>query len=89
MCETYMVFGEVSLENENYAQAVEDLSICLKRHKDSLPVDSRCIAETHYQLGIRWEKISLKKMDVLKVHHHENQSVCKMEERFILLYDNG
>jgi len=52
LCETYMVLGEVSLENENYAQAVEDLSLCLKRRTESLPADSRCIAETHYQLGI-------------------------------------
>jgi len=52
LCETFMVLGEVSLENENYAQAVEDLSLCLKRRTDSLPADSRCIAETHYQLGI-------------------------------------
>lgn len=52
LCETYMVLGEVSLENENYPQAVEDLSICLQRRTESLAEDSRCIAETHYQLGI-------------------------------------
>jgi len=62
LCETYMVLGEVSLENENYPQAVEDLTICLKRRTDTLPADSRCIAETHYQLGIalgfdmKWEE---------------------------------
>merc|ERR1712107_211337 len=52
LCETYMVLGEVSLENENYPQAVEDLQLCLDRRVSSLPLDSRCIAETHYQLGI-------------------------------------
>lgn len=52
LCETYMVLGEVSLENENYPQACEDLSLCLKRRLDTLPADSRSIAETHYQLGI-------------------------------------
>merc|ERR1712181_183823 len=46
------VLGEVSLENENYPQAVEDLELCLARRVASLPSDSRCIAETHYQLGI-------------------------------------
>merc|ERR1711972_559818 len=62
LCETYMVLGEVSLENENYPQAVEDLQLCLDRRVSSLPSDSRCIAETHYQLGIaqgfdmKWEE---------------------------------
>jgi len=52
VCETYLHLGEVSLENENYAQAVEDLSLCLTRRQASLPSDSRSIAETHYQLGV-------------------------------------
>merc|ERR1711922_4004 len=42
LCETYMVLGEVSLENENYPQAVEDLQLCLDRRVSSLPSDSRC-----------------------------------------------
>merc|ERR1712082_87790 len=52
VCETYLHLGEVSLENENYSQAVEDLTVCLKRRQASLPSDSRSIAETHYQLGV-------------------------------------
>jgi len=52
LCETFLTLGEVSLENENYVQAVEDLSLCLERQKASLPKDSRSIAETHYQLGV-------------------------------------
>ena len=31
--ETYLILGEVSLENENYPQAVEDLTICLEKQK--------------------------------------------------------
>ena len=31
--ETFLILGEVSLENENYPQAVEDLSICLEKQK--------------------------------------------------------
>ena len=31
--ETYLILGEVSLENENYPQAVDDLSICLEKQK--------------------------------------------------------
>jgi len=50
--ETYQTLGEVSIENENYPQAIEDLTMCLRRRQELLPEDSRCIAETHYQLGV-------------------------------------
>jgi len=52
LCETFLHLGEVSLENENYDQAIEDLTICLTKRQASLPADSRSIAETHYQLGV-------------------------------------
>merc|ERR1712241_1392907 len=29
-----------------------DLNMCLRRRQDLMPEDSRCIAETHYQLGV-------------------------------------
>jgi len=51
LCSTIISLGEVSIENENYAQAVEDLKACLSK-QDSLPKDSRIVAETHYQLGV-------------------------------------
>jgi len=52
LCETFLTLGEVSLENENYTQAVEDLTACLNKRQEKLPEDSRSIAETHYQLGV-------------------------------------
>merc|ERR1739838_255207 len=52
LSETYQTLGEVPIENENYPQATEDLTMCLRRRQDLLPEDSRCIAETHYQLGV-------------------------------------
>ncbi len=52
LSETFQTLGEVSIENENYPQAIEDLTMCLNRRQDLLPEDSRCIAETHYQLGV-------------------------------------
>jgi len=52
LCDTLYVLGEVSLENENYQQAVEDLESCLKKRSETLAVDDRTLAETHYQLGI-------------------------------------
>jgi len=51
LCSTMLALGEVSLENENYKQAVEDIQLCLKK-QESLPKDSRIVAETHYQLGV-------------------------------------
>merc|ERR1712141_207073 len=52
LSETYQTLGEVSIENENYPKAIEDLTMCLRRRQDLLPEDSRCVAETHYQLGV-------------------------------------
>merc|ERR1712168_1257184 len=52
LCETFLALGEVSLENENSPQAVDDLTSCLKKQLEKLPADSRSIAETHYQLGV-------------------------------------
>lgn len=52
MSETYQTLGEVSIENENYPQAIEDFTMCLRRRQELLPEDSRCIAETHYELGV-------------------------------------
>merc|ERR1739838_1183826 len=50
-CESLTFLGEVSLENSNFKQAVEDLTTCLAMRIKALPADSRSIAETHYQLG--------------------------------------
>merc|ERR550519_3030222 len=51
-CDTLLALGEVSVENENYAQAVEDLTSCLEKRKDKLPSSMREIAQTQYQLGV-------------------------------------
>ena len=50
--DTFQTLGEVSIENENYPQAIDDLQECLARRKRLMPEDSRLIAETHYQLGV-------------------------------------
>jgi len=50
--DTFQCLAELSIENENYTQAIEDLETCLTRRQQILPEDSRCIAETHYQLGV-------------------------------------
>merc|ERR1712080_536050 len=50
--DTFQTLGELSIENENYGQAIEDLETSLKRRQEMMPEDARCIAETHYQLGV-------------------------------------
>jgi nuclear autoantigenic sperm protein len=52
LCDIYMLLGEISLENENYLQAVEDLSSCLATCIANESEDSRYLAETYYQLGV-------------------------------------
>jgi len=51
LCRSILTLGEVSIENENYSQAVEDIQMCLKK-QENFPKDSRLVAETHYQLGV-------------------------------------
>merc|ERR1719430_2083748 len=51
-CESLTFLGEVSLENSNFKQAMEDLTLCLVKRTKALPADSRSIAEIHYQLGV-------------------------------------
>jgi len=51
LCRTILTLGEISIENENYSQAVEDIHMCLKK-QGAFSKDSRLVAETHYQLGV-------------------------------------
>jgi len=44
--------GEVSLESNNYTQAIEDLTKAANIKTKTAPSDSRALAETHYQLGV-------------------------------------
>jgi len=51
LCSTMLHLGEVSIENENYQQAVEDIKLCLTK-QEKMPKDARLTAEIHYQLGL-------------------------------------
>jgi len=53
--QTLHLLAEVSLENENFSQALDDFTSCLEMRKNLLPSDSRLIAETFYQLGVAQE----------------------------------
>lgn len=54
LAETYLYLGEVALESENYASAVEDMKKCLDIQKEILDPDHRDIAETLFQLGMAY-----------------------------------
>lgn len=52
LAQVYLKLGEVSIESENYTQAVTDLKQCLSIQQRHLASDDRLIAETHYHQGI-------------------------------------
>lgn len=54
LAETLIVLGEISLENENLSDAIEDIKKGLEIQKTLFEKDSRVIAGTFYKLGIAY-----------------------------------
>merc|ERR1712179_262601 len=52
--EAFHYLGEVSLENNNYPQAIEDLAKSVTIKTKVVPAGSRSLAETHYQMGVAY-----------------------------------
>lgn len=52
--ESHLKLGEVSLEIEQYEEAIQDLSKCLEIQREYLEPDNRLLAETYYQLGLAY-----------------------------------
>ncbi|XP_064605060.1 nuclear autoantigenic sperm protein-like isoform X2 [Liolophura sinensis] len=50
--QAYLKLGEVSIETEQYEQAISDIGECFKIQKELLEQDDRLLAETQYQLGL-------------------------------------
>ncbi|KAM6219598.1 nuclear autoantigenic sperm protein [Rhynchocyon petersi] len=50
--QAHLKLGEVSVESENYLQAVEEFQACLTLQEQYLEPYDRLLAETHYQLGL-------------------------------------
>jgi len=74
LCETFLTLGEVSLESENYEQAVADITECLNMRKSSLPADSRRIAETYYHLGV-----------ALGLHDKFDEAIKNLEDAILVI----
>ncbi|XP_077133051.1 nuclear autoantigenic sperm protein isoform X1 [Ranitomeya variabilis] len=75
--QAYLKLGEVSIESENYTQAVEDFLVCLAIQKEHLVEHDRLLAETHYQLGLCYQ-YSGKHDEAIS---HFNQSIAVMEKK--------
>ncbi|XP_048207150.1 nuclear autoantigenic sperm protein isoform X1 [Perognathus longimembris pacificus] len=52
--QAHLKLGEVSVESENYTQAVEEFQACLNLQEQYLEAHDRLLAETHYQLGLAY-----------------------------------
>ncbi|XP_016285290.1 nuclear autoantigenic sperm protein isoform X7 [Monodelphis domestica] len=52
--QAHLKLGEVSIESENYSQAIEEFQACLALQQNYLEAHDRLLAETHYQLGLAY-----------------------------------
>ncbi|XP_074077662.1 nuclear autoantigenic sperm protein isoform X2 [Macrotis lagotis] len=52
--QAHLKLGEVSVESENYSQAIEEFQACLALQQKYLEAHDRLLAETHYQLGLAY-----------------------------------
>ncbi|XP_023580014.1 nuclear autoantigenic sperm protein [Octodon degus] len=52
--QAHLKLGEVSVESENYVQALEEFQACLTLQEQYLEAHDRLLAETHYQLGLAY-----------------------------------
>ncbi|KAK2500890.1 hypothetical protein MC885_009118 [Smutsia gigantea] len=50
--QAHLKLGEVSVESENYVQAVEEFQACLNLQEQYLEAHDHLLAETHYQVGL-------------------------------------
>ncbi|XP_013784146.1 protein HGV2-like [Limulus polyphemus] len=79
--EIMLKLGEVSIESENYRQALDDLNDCLKLRKNLLQPDDRNLADTFYQLGLAY---SFDNQFDTAVEHFE-KAIQVIEDRIINL----
>ncbi|XP_054837261.1 nuclear autoantigenic sperm protein [Eublepharis macularius] len=52
--QAHLKLGEVSIESENYTQAIEEFHSCLTLQQKYLEAHDRLLAETHYHLGLAY-----------------------------------
>ncbi|XP_071983341.1 nuclear autoantigenic sperm protein [Engystomops pustulosus] len=79
--QAHLKLGEVSIESENYSQAVEDFLACLTIQKEHLEEHDRLVAETQYQLGLAYQYSSRHEEAIT----HFTQSIDVIEKRLAVL----
>ncbi|WWC89725.1 uncharacterized protein L201_004650 [Kwoniella dendrophila CBS 6074] len=65
LADCYLALGDVSCETENFPQAVQDYTSALEIQNKLLPLSSRILASTHYQLATVLEFTPNKKKEAL------------------------
>ncbi|KAM7432966.1 hypothetical protein ABFA07_016708 [Porites harrisoni] len=58
LAEVHLKLGEIQLEQEQFAGAIEDFKKCLELQEKHLESDDRLIAETAYNLGLGYSLLS-------------------------------
>nr|XP_045006022.1 nuclear autoantigenic sperm protein isoform X3 [Jaculus jaculus] len=81
--QAHLKLGEVSVESENYIQAVEEFQACLNLQEQYLEAHDRLLAETHYQLGLAYGYNSQYDEAVSQF----NKSIEVIEKRMAVLND--
>ncbi|XP_029473838.1 nuclear autoantigenic sperm protein isoform X2 [Rhinatrema bivittatum] len=81
--EAHLKLGEVSMETENFSQAIEDFQACLTLQKQHLEAHDRLLAETHYQLGLAYHYSNQNQEAVLQF----TESMGVIEKRMAVLME--
>nr|XP_042700973.1 nuclear autoantigenic sperm protein isoform X5 [Chrysemys picta bellii] len=79
--QAHLKLGEVSVESENYAQAIEEFQACLALQQKYLEAHDRLLAESHYQLALAYHYNSQFDEAILQF----SKSVEVIDKRMVML----
>ncbi|XP_068809094.1 nuclear autoantigenic sperm protein isoform X2 [Struthio camelus] len=81
--QAHLKLGEVSIESENYTQAIEEFQACLALQQKYLEAHDRLLAESHYQLALAYHYNSQFDEAVLQF----GKSIEVIDKRMAMLTD--
>nr|XP_056700512.1 nuclear autoantigenic sperm protein [Euleptes europaea] len=81
--QAHLKLGEVSIESENYIQAIEEFHSCLTLQQKYLEAHDRLLAETHYHLGLAYHYNNQYDEAVLQF----SKSMEVIDKRMVMLTD--
>uniref|UniRef100_A0A8D0GFR5 Nuclear autoantigenic sperm protein n=1 Tax=Sphenodon punctatus TaxID=8508 RepID=A0A8D0GFR5_SPHPU len=79
--QAHLKLGEVSIESENYTQAVEEFQSCLALQEKYLEAHDRLLAETHYHLALAYHYNSQFDEAILQF----SKSIEVIDKRMVML----